>query len=60
MRNVIPIIMYEDEKLAILIAGRVKILFVVPAELPVIEESIGVTICGAIGIEPGRQHSRYG
>jgi hypothetical protein len=30
---------YEDKKLAVLKAGRVKIFVVVPAELPIVEKS---------------------
>src|ERR1700722_806012 len=51
---------YEDEELAVLITGRVKIFVVVPAKLPIVEKSVGVAICGAIGVETGRQQIRHG
>src|SRR5579863_3928750 len=51
---------YKDEELAVLITGRVKIFLVVPAELPIVEASVGVTIRSPIGVEAGRQHSRHG
>ncbi len=45
----------ENKKFAILVARRVEIFLVTAAELPIVEERVGVTVCSAIWIEPARQ-----
>ncbi len=49
----------QKEELAILIASRVQILFVLSAELPVVEECVAVAIGLGIWIKTGRQDCRY-
>jgi hypothetical protein len=50
---------HKQKEFTILIAGRVEILLVVPAELPVIEQRIPMAIRRRVWIEPRRKYGRY-